>query len=157
MADVVQKAITANDLKNGSAIVGVNKLGTIQALSPDLNEVPVLAQVEADLTYEYSDNVTFGSIEVIGDGANPTPIVNAISGRKIRVTNYTALLNDDGSIQFYSGSGVVLTGAMGIAASGGVAVDAVDPVLETNVGEAFGVVVQPSGNALNGHLTYEIV
>ena len=60
MADVVQKAITANNLKNGSATVFVNKLGAAQVLDPDKNKVPTLAEVEADLTNRFDNPNYYG-------------------------------------------------------------------------------------------------
>jgi hypothetical protein len=156
MTDVTQKVILANDVKQGGAIVSINKLGTIQALDAEINKVPDLSTVSDKYTYAYGDSRTFGDITLTGDGSNPTELLSAITDRKIRVKNYTALLNAEGSFQFYSGSGAI-TGKMGIVSSGGIAINSDDALFETSIGEALGVLITPSGNALNGHLAYEIV
>lgn len=60
MADVVQKAITANDIKQGSATVFVNKQGGSKILPPDKNKAPTLAEVEADLTNRFDNPKYYG-------------------------------------------------------------------------------------------------
>jgi hypothetical protein len=60
MADVMQKAIIANDIRNGSALAGVDKKGNKQVLVPSINIVPTAASVEAEYTNRFDDVSYYG-------------------------------------------------------------------------------------------------
>lgn len=55
MADVVQKVITANDVKNGGAIANVDKLGNIQVVYPEVLADTNLTRTENKLATRYDD------------------------------------------------------------------------------------------------------
>jgi hypothetical protein len=61
MADVVKKIIEANDIKNASSVVGVDKKGNIQATSLIFDGLrsPVLNDISVGTKYLKSDG-TFG-------------------------------------------------------------------------------------------------
>jgi len=57
MADVVQRCIAANDVKNNNIVVAVNKNGVNQSKQRGYNYAPVLAEVESKLTDRYDYQV----------------------------------------------------------------------------------------------------
>lgn len=55
MADVLTKAITANDVNNGATVVQVDKLGNIQRIIPQLNQNIDPSVIEALYTDRFDD------------------------------------------------------------------------------------------------------
>lgn len=55
MADVAQKCISNNPIKNGDAVVWVSKTGTIQKVDPQLNKVTDVTDIEAKYTNRFDD------------------------------------------------------------------------------------------------------
>ncbi len=55
MADVAQKCISNNPIKNGDAVVWVSKTGTIQKVDPQLNKVTDVSVIEAKYTNLFDD------------------------------------------------------------------------------------------------------
>ena len=76
MADVVKKIIEANDLKNASSIVGVDRMGNIQATSllfdgsgtAPLNDISVGTKVLKDEGGGLNKNGTFSIDDTSGSG-----------------------------------------------------------------------------------------
>lgn len=89
-------------------------------------------------------------------------VVAAVSGRKIRVQNYTAVAAASVSVTWKSGANLI-SGAMPFAANGGAAPAAGGPnangsdgILECNLGEAL--IMNLSGAVLvAGHVKYELI
>jgi hypothetical protein len=54
MADVIQKAITANDIVQGAVIVAVNKLGSYQNLDPQNTDAISTDAIEAQYTERFN-------------------------------------------------------------------------------------------------------
>lgn len=102
----------------------------------------------------------FAKISASASGDNT--IVAAVSGKRIRVQNYTIIAAGDVSVTWKSGS-TEISGAMPFASNGGAAPGAGGPnatgpdgVLETAGGEAL--VMNLSGAVLvAGHLRYEVL
>ena len=100
----------------------------------------------------------FAAISASSSGDNT--VVAAVTGKKIRVLNYTAIAAGSVSITWKSGASTSLSGAMPLAANGGAAPSAGAqtpigqiPLFETAQGEAL--VLGLSGAVLvAGHLTY---
>jgi len=53
MADVIQKAISANDIVQGAAIVAVNKLGNYQNIDPQTTDPVDIDGVESKYTERF--------------------------------------------------------------------------------------------------------
>lgn len=102
----------------------------------------------------------YAAISVSSSGDNT--IVAAVTGRRIRVQNYTIIAAGSVSVTWKSGSNAI-SGAMPLAANGGAAPAAGGPnangpdgVLETNGGEAL--ILNLSGAVgVYGHLRYEVL
>lgn len=61
MADVVQKVISANVVKNGSALATVNKQGTTQTVDPEILTDDSLTRTENRLTGRFDDTSYYSS------------------------------------------------------------------------------------------------
>jgi len=94
MADVVKKIIEANDLKNASSIVGVDRMGNIQATSlvfdgsginVSLNDISVGTKVLQD-----------------SPGASGTFLISGTSGSGVLVALDTRLTNRFDDTDYYS-------------------------------------------------------
>ena len=57
MADVLKKAITSNDLKNGSLLVSTNKFGTItnHVIDPKINKTDTVIDQSGILDSRFDD------------------------------------------------------------------------------------------------------
>lgn len=55
MADVIQKAITGNSIKNGSSTAGVDKKGNKQVLNPDIIKAVDVTGVDARYDGRFDD------------------------------------------------------------------------------------------------------
>lgn len=55
MADVIQKIISGNDIKNGSAVITADKRGNYQSITPDILENQSLTVTEAKYTTRFDD------------------------------------------------------------------------------------------------------
>jgi hypothetical protein len=157
MPDVVQKVIIANDVQNGNAVVGVNKLGSSHVLSPTLNKVPVLAEIETKHQNDFHryEETEFMSVSIAGDGANPVVAISGVANRRIEVTNYVLSPVSAGNFQWYSDANV-LSGIIGVTNIVSVNSGSLYGVLETNVGESLGLLVGASGNVVTGHIAYRL-
>ena len=99
--------------------------------------------------------ILFASISAASSGANT--IVAADSTRKIKVLSYVIVSDDAVTVQWRSGATTVLSGAMSLAANGGVSAPPIAPGqgywLETAVNEALTLQL---GSAIGarGHLSY---
>lgn len=61
MADVAQKAVSANAVKNGDAVVGVDKIGNSHTLAPKIYAPISVEEMEAWLTDKYDSVVYYNS------------------------------------------------------------------------------------------------
>lgn len=102
----------------------------------------------------------YAAISASSSGDNT--IVAAVTGKKIRVQNYTILAAGAVSITWKSGS-TAISGAMPLAANGGMAPSAgtatatgLDGVLQTAGGEAL-VLNLSAAVAVGGHIRYEVL
>jgi hypothetical protein len=100
----------------------------------------------------------FVAVNASSSGNNT--IVSAITGRKIRVVNYTLISAAAVTVTWKSGSSTNISGPMALAANGGMAPSssALTPagmigVFETSSGESL-VLNLGSAIAVGGHLTY---
>ena len=91
-----------------------------------------------------------------------TTIVAAVTGKRIRVQNYTLIAAGDVSVTWKSGS-TTISGAMPLTTNGGMAPSAgaatasgLDGVLETAGGEAL-VLNLSAAVLVAGHLRYEVL
>ena len=86
-------------------------------------------------------------------GAGTTQLVAAVTGQRIKVVNYVVVMSAGGTLKFVDGAGD-LTGAMALAANGGVSAsgEASCPWFQTGVGSALSVTT--TGGAAMGHLSY---
>lgn len=55
MSDVIQKIITANDVKNGSTVITADKRGNYQHIVPDILENQSLTPVESKYSVRFDD------------------------------------------------------------------------------------------------------
>lgn len=86
-------------------------------------------------------------------GAGTTALVGAVSGKRIKVTNYVVVMGGAGTLKFQSASSDI-TGTMSFGANGGVSVSGTEfsPAFQTGVGEGLNMVT--TGAAGNGHISY---
>lgn len=99
------------------------------------------------------DHFKFASVSLTATG----DLVTAVTGKKIRVLGYALVCSAALTINFESGT-TDLTGAMEIAANGGVSyaggLDA--PAFETAAGSKLALTISGTGN-VRGHLVYVVV
>ena len=102
----------------------------------------------------------FAAISASSSGDNT--IVSAVTNKKIKVLNYTAIAAGSVSATWKSGSSISLSGAMPLAANGGAAPSAgvhtpagLVPLFETASGEAL-VLGLSSAVLVAGHLCYVV-
>jgi len=102
--------------------------------------------------------MAYSTIETSSSGN--TTIVPAVTGRKIRVLNYTLIASGAVSVIWKSGAATNISGTMALAANGGMAPSCsisspagMLGVFETNIGE--GLVLNLSAAVqVGGHLVY---
>ena len=94
----------------------------------------------------------YAEIDVASAGDNT--IVAAVTGKKIRVLQYSLVCSDATTVQWKSSGGSTLSGDMSFAANGGIS-SAFSPsgLFETVAGEAL-VLNLSAGNPVSGHLVY---
>jgi len=86
--------------------------------------------------------------------AGTTSLVAAVAGKKIVVLNYAVTLSAAGTLKFQSAANDI-TGAMDFAAQGGAVCPTTEAGwMETNPGEALGIV--STGGAARGHIAYTL-
>lgn len=84
-----------------------------------------------------------------------TTLVAAVTGKRYIVVNYAIVATGAVSVKFKDGASTDLTGAMALAANGGVsfATDPTSPAFQTSVGNAL--VINASGAVqVSGHIAY---
>ncbi len=89
-------------------------------------------------------------------GSGDTVIVAAVTGKRIRVINYVLTAAGVVSVTFRSGT-TALTGAMPLAANGGISVAGAQPGfwLQTAAGEALNLSLSAAVQ-VSGHITYDV-
>lgn len=90
--------------------------------------------------------------QITQGGAGTTEVVAAVEGFRIRVVGYAFTLSAAGTARFYSGANPK-TGAMTLAANGGVAV--ADVPFMCSEGEALQIT--STVGAANGHVAYQLI
>lgn len=65
MANDISKAVSANPIKNGTAIVTCNELGDTQLLNTYVNNTPVIADIEAKYDNKFYNGIF---VNIIGSG-----------------------------------------------------------------------------------------
>lgn len=160
-ADDTQTPVTATaplpiEAKAGTALIG----------SVDVNEFPASSDVTDSIVARVDVatvanglnaplTVKFASISRNSSGAG-TAIVAAVASKKIRVLSYTIVSTAAQSVKFQgdpAGTPVDLTGAMALAANGGVAPYAQNGLFESASGKALGLNLSASSQ-VSGHLSY---
>lgn len=61
MPDVAKKVISANPVKNGSAVVGVDRTGNKQSLPPAKNEATDVTQLDTRYTNRFDDPLYYSA------------------------------------------------------------------------------------------------
>ena len=96
-------------------------------------------------------------IGIDASASGDNTVVNAVSGRKIKVLNYTVVVPSTVTLRWKSGAGGILSGPMSFGANGGVAAAYAAPgdgwLIETTGDQAL-VLNLSAGVAVGGHLVY---
>ena len=64
MANDISKAVSANSIKNGTAIVACNKLGDTKVLNTYVNNTPTITNIEAKYDNRFYNGIF---VKVIGN------------------------------------------------------------------------------------------
>jgi hypothetical protein len=153
MADILQKIIGANSIKNGSAVVSVSKSNGSAGcvLDGKFNQISQVANVSGELLYKYNqDNI---NTVPMGVAAGTGTVVSAIPSQKIEVTSYVFLTDAASTVTFLSDSTPISSG-MTFDINAGVSSEDDNGLLTTEAGEALRISTT-AGN-LNGHISYRI-
>lgn len=148
------------DVKFGESLpAGTNNIGDVDVVSQPARSATtdtITAKLATDTIQNGTTALTpkFAVIDVATNGDNT--IVSAVTGKKIRVLQYSLVCGADTTVQWYSGSsvGTALTGDMSFAANSGI-VEPFCPVglFETVAGEAL-VLNLSASNSVSGSLVY---
>ena len=101
------------------------------------------------------DDIGRAAISTAASG--DTTLVAAVPGKKIKVIGYALVSTAANSIKFKSGAGTDLTGAMALAANGGISSpsDKNTVEFETAAGQAL-VINLSAATQVSGHLVYKV-
>lgn len=143
-----QKVINSNGFKEFGGVSYTNLNGNSQSMYSQLTKLSL--PVDGN---EYSTDLAF--VATSGSSGQST-LISAVSGKQISVLNYTVVVDEDSTFQFFSSgvSNTPLSGPMALAGNGGISANDNEIMYRTEVGESL-VVSNSSGN-FGGHLSYKI-
>jgi len=146
-------------IDDGGGSITVDGSVTVSATDLDIRNLAatqdtITAKLATDAIQNGTTALTpkFAKIDVASSGDNT--IVSAVTGKKIRVLQYSLVCGAETTVQWKSSGGTTLSGDMQFAANGGISCP-FSPVglFETASGEGL-VLNLSAANAVSGHLCY---